>query len=57
MGILRDHAERLHRDFHRSGAKSLDHNTTLEVLELLTELAMQVEHLTYHVPKKGDGGT
>ena len=52
MAILREFATRLHRDFHQSGAKSLDQNTTLELLELVKELAMQVEHLTYLAPNK-----
>jgi hypothetical protein len=34
MGILLDIAKRLHRDFHQSGASTLDRQNTLELLEL-----------------------
>lgn len=44
MAILVDIAQRLHGDFHRSGASSLSREQTMELLELVKEIAMQVEH-------------
>jgi hypothetical protein len=43
MAILVDIAQRLHEDFFRSGASSLSREQTMDLLELVKEIAMQVE--------------
>jgi hypothetical protein len=47
MGILLNIAKRLHTDFHGSGASTLERQKALELLELVAELAAQVEHLSH----------
>jgi len=53
MGNLLNIAKRLHTDFDESGTTSLDRQTTLELLELVTELAVQVEHLSHNRQAEG----
>jgi hypothetical protein len=55
MGILLNIAKQLHQDFHESGASTLNRESTLELLELVKELAGQVEHLTFY-PSQDKGG-
>ena len=47
MGVLLNIAKGLHTDFHESGVSTLDREKTLELLELVAELAAQVEHLNH----------
>ena len=57
MGILLDIADSLHKEFHRSNTNTLDRERTLDLLELVTELAAEVEHLSLTLNKRSEGGT
>jgi hypothetical protein len=47
VALLHNLTKTLHREFAASGATSLDREQTLSLLELLMEVAGQVDHLTY----------
>jgi hypothetical protein len=51
MALLHNLTKNLHREFWESGALALDRDQTLSLLELLAEVAGQVDHLT-HMPIK-----
>ena len=50
--ILLTLAKRLHGDFTESGAAALDRQSTLELLQVVHELAAQVERLNLHEKKE-----
>ena len=47
MGVLLNIAKGLHTDFRESGASTLNREKTWELLELVTEIAPQIEHLNH----------
>jgi hypothetical protein len=49
MALLHKLTKDLHREFWESGALSLSRDQTISLLELLREVAAQVDHLTYGV--------
>ena len=56
MALLHKLTKDLHREFHESGALALNREQTLSLLELLAEVADQVDHLTYGSVGKGREG-
>jgi hypothetical protein len=51
MALLHNLTKNLHREFAESGATALDRDQILSLLELLMEVAGQIDHLTY-MPKE-----
>jgi hypothetical protein len=51
MALLHKLTKELHKEFWESGALALNRDQTVSLLELLAEVAGQVDHLT-HMPIK-----
>jgi hypothetical protein len=48
MALLHKLTKELHKEFWESGALALNRDQTVSLLELLAEVAGQVDHLTCH---------